>query len=443
MRAWWLLVGLLAWAAPSAADGSDVLVLDVNGVIGPTSAEIIQTALAQAETQKAGALVLRLDTPGGLDDSMRKIVKGILASPVPVIVYVAPDGSRAASAGVFITYAAHVAAMAPGTNLGAAHPVSLGGEQADETMLAKVTNDAVAYIRSLAALRGRNGDWAEKAVRESVSITADEAKKEGVVDLVAPDLPALLAAVDGRTVRTVMGETTLHTAGAAVAQVEIPWHKEVLALLANPNVAYVLLMLGMYGIIFELSNPGLVLPGVAGAICLLLAFYAFSALPVSYAGVGLILLALALFLAEFFVPAFGALTSGGVVALILGSMMLMDTDVPFLQISRKVLVPVTLFTVGMGVMAAVMAIRAHRRQPVSGEEGMIGRVVTLEQPLGPEGRIWLEGEAWKARADAPLPAGTRVRVTGFDGLTVLLAPQEPQGPGNSGAGRPRKEKHHG
>jgi membrane-bound serine protease (ClpP class) len=443
MRKWWLLVGLLVFAAPSAAWSADVLLLDVNGVIGPTSADIIQTALTQAEEEQAAALVLRLDTPGGLDDSMRKIVKGILASPVPVIVYVAPEGSRAASAGVFIAYAAHVAAMAPGTNLGAAHPVSLGGGEADETMLAKVTNDAVAYIRSLATMRGRNGDWAEQAVRESVSITADEALKEGVVDMVAPDLPALLEASDGRTVHTVMGETTLATAGAPVASVDVPWPKELLALLANPNVAYVLLMLGMYGLIFELSNPGLVLPGVAGAICLILAFYAFSALPVSYAGVGLIVLAVALFVSEFFVPGFGVPTAGGVIALILGTIMLMDTDVPFLRISWKVLVPVTLFTVGMGVLAAAMAVRSHRRRPVSGEEGMIGRVVTLEQPLGPEGRVWLEGEAWHARAESPLPAGTRVRVTGFDGLTVLLAPQEPAGPETAGAGTPHKENPHG
>jgi membrane-bound serine protease (ClpP class) len=439
MRAWWLPVVLLAWAVPSGARAADVLLLDVNGVIGPTSADIIQTALNEAEAQSAPALVLRMDTPGGLDTSMRKIVKGILASPVPVIVYVAPEGSRAASAGVFITYAAHVAAMAPGTNLGAAHPVSLGGGggEEDKTMLAKVTNDAVAYIRSLATLRGRNGDWAEQAVRESVSITATQAKEKGVIDLIAPDLPTLLKDVDGRTVHTVMGDTTLATAGLPVATVEIPWHKELLALLANPNVAYILLMLGMYGIIFELSNPGLILPGVVGAICLILAFYAFSALPVSYAGVGLIVLALALFVSEVFVPGFGVPTAGGVIALILGSIMLMDTDVPFLQISWKVLWPVTLFTVGMGVMAAVMAIRAHRRRPVSGEEGMIGKVVTLEQPLGPEGRVWLEGEAWNARAEAPLPAGTRVRVTGFDGLTVLLAPQE------SGSQAPNKERPHG
>lgn len=442
MRTRWLLAGLLAWAVPSAAWGADVLLLDVNGVIGPPSADIIQTALSQAEEKQAAALVLRLDTPGGLDDSMRKIVKGILASPVPVIVYVAPEGSRAASAGVFITYAAHVAAMAPGTNLGAAHPVSLGGGESDETMVAKVTNDAVAYIHSLAAMRGRNGDWAEKAVRESVSITADEALKENVVDLIAPDLSTLLAEADGRPVHTVIGDTTIATAGAPVASVDVPWHKELLALLANPNVAYVLMMLGMYGLIFELSNPGLILPGVAGAICLILAFYAFSALPVSYAGVGLILLAVALFVSEFFVPGFGVPTAGGVVALVLGSIMLMDTDVPFLQISWKVLVPVTLFTAGMAVMAAAMAVRSHRRRPVSGEEGMIGRVVTLEQPLGPEGRIWLEGEAWQARAEAPLPAGTRVRVTGFDGLTVLLAPQEPTGP-RADAAVPHKENPHG
>jgi membrane-bound serine protease (ClpP class) len=425
MRAW-LLIGLLlaagltAW--PAAARAADVLRLDVNGVIGPAAADVVLAALDQAEGQGAAALVVRLDTPGGLDDSMRKIVKAILASPVPVIVYVAPEGSRAASAGVFITYAAHVAAMAPGTNLGAAHPVSIGGGEADETMLAKVTNDAVAYIRSLATLRGRNGDWAEKAVRESVSITADEALQEHVIDLTAPSLPALLDAVDGRTVRTVMGERTLHTAGARVAGVDIPWNKELLALIASPNVAYVLMMLGVYGLIFELSNPGLILPGTVGAICLILAFYAFSALPVSYAGVALILLAVALFVSEFLVPGFGMLTGSGVVALILGSIMLMDTDVPFMQISWKVLVPMSGFAVALGVLAAVMAIRAHRRHPVSGEQGMVGTRVTLETPLTPEGRILLEGEIWKARAPGNVPAGAQVRVVGFEGLVALVEP---------------------
>jgi membrane-bound serine protease (ClpP class) len=424
MRAWVLIGVLLAalTAAPAAGRAADVLLLDVDGVIGPAAADVVLAALDQAEAQDAPALVLRLDTPGGLDDSMRKIVKAILASPVPVIVYVAPEGSRAASAGVFITYAAHVAAMAPGTNLGAAHPVSIGAGEQDETMLAKVTNDAVAYIRSLATLRGRNADWAEQAVRESVSIPADEALRKGVIDLTAPDLPALLKQVDGRAVHTVMGERTLHTAGAAVAEVDIPWSKELLALIANPNVAYILMMLGVYGLIFELSNPGLILPGTVGAICLILAFYAFSALPVSYAGIALILLAVALFVSEFFVPGFGLLTGSGVVALILGSIMLMDTDVPFMRISWTVLVPMSGFAVAMGVMAAVMAVRAQRRHPVSGEQGMIGARVTLETPLAPEGRIFLAGETWRARAPGPVPAGSQVQVVGFEGLVALVEP---------------------
>jgi membrane-bound serine protease (ClpP class) len=413
--------GLLA-GTPSPARAAEVLRVEVSGVIGPAVADILVGAIRDAEEASAEALLVQLDTPGGLDDSMRRIVKAILASPVPVIVYVAPDGSRAASAGVFITYAAHVAAMAPGTNLGAAHPVALGAGEADETMLAKVTNDAVAYIRSLASLRGRNGDWAEQAVRESVSIPAEEALKTNVIDVVAAGPGTLLEQVDGRTVRTVMGDRTLHTAGAVVREVEVPWTQELLALVANPNVAYVLLMLGVYGLIFELSNPGLILPGTAGAICLILAFYAFSALPVSYAGIALIVLALALFVAEFLVPGFGILTGSGVVALILGSIMLMDTDVPFLQISWTVLVPMSTFAAAMGLMMAVMAIRAHRRRPVSGEEGMIGRLVTLEEALAPEGHIWLEGESWRARAPGPVPAGARVRVVGFEGLLALVEP---------------------
>jgi len=292
-------------------------------------------------------------------------------------------------------------------------------------MLAKVTNDAVAYIRSLANLRGRNGDWAEQAVRESVSITADQALEKHVIDLVAPDVPTLLKDIDGRTVRTVMGERALHTAGAEVTAAHVAWSQELLAQIANPNVAYVLMMLGVYGLIIELSNPGLILPGTVGAICLILALYAFSTLPVSYAGLALILLAVTLFVAEFFVPGFGVLTGSGVVALLLGSLMLMDTDVPFLQISWKVLIPMTAFAAGLGVLAAVMAIRAHRRHPVSGEQGMIGRSVTLTTPLSPEGRIVLEGEIWNARAPGPVPAGARVRVVGFEGLTALVEPEAP------------------
>jgi membrane-bound serine protease (ClpP class) len=399
-----------------------VRLVEISGVIGPATADIWIDALNDAQQDGVNALVVRLDTPGGLDNSMRRIIKAMLASEVPVIVHVAPDGARAASAGVFLLYAAHVSAMAPGTNLGAAHPVAMGGQPQDETMMAKVTNDAVAYIRSLAALRGRNAEWAEQAVRESVSITAHEAQAAGVVDLVKSDTASLLMAVDGRTVRTVQGDHTLVTAGASVEPVVISFGQALLATLANPNVAYVLMMLGMYGMIYELSNPGLILPGIVGAISLILAFYAFSALPVSYAGVALIVLAMALFVSEFFVVGFGLLTAGGVVALLLGSIMLVDSDVPFLQISWAVILPVTLASAGFGVLAAVMAVRAHRGRVVSGEEGLIGTVVQLDEALAPEGRIFLYGESWQARCDRPAEVGDRVRVTGFDGLTVLVTP---------------------
>ena len=414
-----MLAVLLGSAAPAL--GAEILFLEVEGVIGPASAGIFVDAIEDAEAARAEALVVRLDTPGGLDDSMRHIVKAILASPVPVIVHVAPEGSRAASAGVFIAYAAHVSAMAPGTNLGAAHPVAVGGVGMDETMLEKATNDAVAYLRSLADLRGRNADWGEQAVRESVSITATRAQELGVVDLLAGDMPSLLAAVDGRTVRTTLGDVTLATTDAAVTRVEVPWTSRLLAAIANPNVAYILMMLGVYGLIIELGNPGLILPGIVGAICLILAFYAFSALPVSYAGVALILLAMLLFVAEFLVSGFGMLAGGGVIALALGSIMLMDTDLPFLQVSWKVMLPMILFSSGFAVLAGVMAVRSQGRKPVSGEEGLIGHLVTLDQDLSPEGYIHLEGEIWRARAHGTLPKGTRVRVTGFDGLTVLVA----------------------
>lgn len=413
--------------APVAAPPGQVMLVDVTGVIGPAIADIWLDAIDEAEEVGAEALLVRLDTPGGLDSSMRRIVKAILASDVPVIVYVAPEGSRAASAGVFLSYAAHVAAMAPGTNLGAAHPVAMGGEKMDETMTAKVTNDAVAYIHSLANLRGRNAEWAEQAVRESVSIHAEEARDAGVIDILARDVPSLLAEADGRTVRTVRGDHILHTKAAAVTKVEVNWTRNLLATLTDPNVAYILMMLGTYGLIYELANPGLILPGIVGAICLILAFYAFSVLPVSYAGIALILLAMVLFVAEIMVSGFGMLAAGGVVSLILGSMMLSDTGVPFAAISWAVMVPVTVLSAAFAALAGYMAVMAHRKQPVSGKKGMIGLTCKLEEALSPEGHIHMEGERWTARAAETIPAGTRVRVTGFDGLTVLVEPEAAAG----------------
>ncbi len=417
------LVAYFLLAMPTWAQSAPVYQVDVGGIIGPATADIWLDALADAQEAGAEALLVRLDTPGGLDTSMRRIIKGMLASNVPVIVYVAPNGARAASAGVFLLYGAHVSAMAPGTNLGAAHPVNLGGG-GDETLIKKATNDAVAYIQSLAELRGRDADWAEQAVRESVSITAAEAAERHVVDLLSGSVAELLEAVDGRTVHTGLGDRVLATAQAQIIPVDVPWTRQLLAMLANPNVAYVLMMLGMYGMIYELSNPGLILPGIIGAICLILAFYAFSALPVSYAGVALIALAMLLFVSEFFVPGFGLLTGGGVVALVLGSIMLVDTDVPFLQVSWRVIAPVSVASAGLGALAAVMAVRAHRGRPVSGEEGMIGTRIRTDEPLDPEGRIRLYGESWRAHSDVSVPAGVEMRVTGFDGLIAQVTPAQ-------------------
>lgn len=414
-------------APPPAADTvpaavANVMMVDIAGVIGPAIADIWVAAIKDAETAHADALLVRLDTPGGMVTSMRRINKATLASEVPVIVYVAPEGSRAASAGVFLAYAAHVSAMSPGTNMGAAHPVSMGSEM-DEVMAAKVTNDLVAYIHSLASLRGRNAEWAEQAVRESVSITSEEAKELGVIDDLEPDVPSLLAAVHGRTVKTVAGDHTLNTEPATVTQVEVSWTRKLLAILTDPNVAYILMMLGTYGLIYELANPGLILPGIVGAICLILAFYAFSVLPVSYAGIALVLLAMVLFVAEIMVSGFGLLAAGGVVSLILGSIMLNNTGVPFAEISWAVMIPVTMLSIAFAVLAGYMAVAAYRKKPVSGKRGMIGLVFRLEEALDPEGHVHLEGEMWTARAPVPVSAGARVRVTGFEGLTVLVEPE--------------------
>lgn len=425
-----LFILLFALCTTTAeATAGEVYLARVDGIISPSTADFIVGAIRKAEEGKAQALVLELDTPGGLDLSMRTIIKEMLRSPVPVIVYVSPGGARAASAGAFITIAAHVAAMAPGTNIGAAHPVQMGGGEMDEEMAKKVENDAAAYIRSLAARRGRNAKWAEKAVRESVSITAKEALKLKVIDLVADDLADLLAQVDGRTLETAAGKVTLATKTATITEVEMNFRDKILEVISNPTIAYILLILGMAGLYFELSNPGTILPGVLGGICLILAFWAFQTLPINFAGLLLIILGVLLFIAETQVVSHGVLTVGGIIALVLGSLMLIDSPAPFLQISLSAIIGVTAVTAGFFVLVVGAAIRAHRRQPVTGHEGLIGQIGTAKTALKPDGQIFVRGEIWKARSDEPVKPGGQVEVTGVSGLTLTVKKLSPEGHG--------------
>ena len=398
--------------------------LPYSGVINPVASEYVDKGLEKALALDAQALVLQLDTPGGLDRSMRLIIKSMLASPIPVVVYVAPAGSRAASAGVFITIAAHVAAMAPGTNIGAAHPVALGGGKMDKTMIEKVENDAAAYIRSLAERWGRNADWAEEAVRKSVSIQASEAVEKGVVDLLAPSLEELLAKIDGRALQAAGRTVTLATAGAPVVTVSMTLKQRILSFLSHPNVAYLLMLLGFYGLFFELSSPGAVFPGIIGGIAIILAAYALQLLPVNWAGLALMALALVLFLLEIKVPSHGALTIGGVVALTLGSLMLFDSPDPLLRVSLKVIIPAVLVTSGFFIFLVGKTAQAHRARVTTGREGLVGAEGIVREWADGQGTILLRGELWKAESLSALESGQEVTVTETEGLTLTVTPPE-------------------
>ncbi len=423
----WLL-GLLLLVQTSVAAGERVYLLEVDGPITPVMADYVARGLDEAAAQGAEAVIIRLDTPGGLSSAMDQIVRDILQSPVPVIVYVAPEGARAASAGVFITYAAHIAAMAPATNIGSASPVLIGQEgqpsETDDTMQRKVINDAVAKIRSLAERRGRNADWAERAVREAVNITAEQAVALGVVDLVAPTLDDLLEAVDGRTVTTSTGTVTLRTRAAEVVPVEMTVLERFFQVLNDPNIAYILLSLGMLGIFFELANPGSILPGVAGGILLLLGLYALGTLDVNWAGVLLMAFAFLLFLLDLYVPTHGALTVGGIVSFALGSMLLLQSPAnPAFQLSRAVVFAVTGTIAAFFLVLVFLVARAHARRPATGKESLIGARATVRRALEPEGMVFVEGELWRARSLAgPVPAGQTVRVVDMEGLTLLVEP---------------------
>lgn len=423
-----LFVWTVIFSLPALSVGQQgkVLAIKVSGPISPVSSEFIGKGIRKAGEMNAEALVIELDTPGGLDTSMRSIVKDIISSSVPVIVYVYPSGARDASAGVFITFAAHVAAMAPGTNIGAAHPVSVG-EKMDKTMSEKVTNDAAAYIRSLAERSGRNAQWAEDAVRKSVSITETEALKEHVIDIVSKDLSSLLKDVDGRKVMTVMGEKTLRTANVAVVTEEMGVRYKILNFISDPSVAYMLMLLGFYGLFFELTNPGAVFPGVAGAICLILAFYSFQTLPVNYAGLLLIILGLVLFVLEIKVLSHGVLTIGGIISMVIGSLMLFESSEPMFKLSLYIILPVVIFTAMFFTATFSLAYKAYRRRPVTGSEGLVGQEGRASSDITTDGgTVKVRGEIWSAYSDETIKKGEAVSVVSVSGLTIKVKKKEVQ-----------------
>lgn len=415
-----LILGLFAICGPAPAAASTVRLVFVDGPINPVTVSYLHRNLAEAATRGEQLVLVEMDTPGGLDSAMRAIVKDILASPVPVVVYVTPAGARAASAGAVITLAADVAAMTPGTNIGAAHPVTVGGDQPDKTMQEKMVNDAAAYVEGIARRRGRNPDTALQMVRESVSLPADRALASGLVDLLAANRDELLQRLDGRAVNRNGSRTILHVAGAVVTPHPLGTRERILDTISNPNVAYILLMLGFLGIFFELSTPGAILPGVIGGIALILAFFAFQTLPVNYAGVLLILLGLILFIAEIKVVSHGMLAVGGVVAMVFGSLLLFPSSEPYLRVSWGVIGVTVATSVGFCIVVVTKAIAAHRRRPTTGREGMIGEQGTADSAIDPQGKVLLRGEYWSAWSDEPIAAGTAVEVVAVEGLRVKV-----------------------
>lgn len=445
----WFLAALGGWPeaqqqafADQTAFGWKVLQLEIVGAVGPATSDYIQRNFDQALTNGAKLIVIRIDTPGGLDSSMREIIKTIIASPVPVVGYVAPGGARAASAGTYILYACHVAAMAPATNLGAATPVQLPdigslpdrdrrtGDQDSvkpgNAMTEKIINDAIAYIRGLAAMRGRNSEWAEQAVRKAASLPAEEALQLHVIDLLAADDAELLAKLDGRKVNVLGQETVLQTQGAVIRNIVPDWRGKLLTVISNPNIAYILLLIGLYGIAVEFTHPGALVPGTVGVICLLLALYSFQLLPVNYAGIALIVLGLGLMVVEAFEPSFGILGIGGICAFIFGSVVLIDSDAPGFGINKGLIGGFALSSGAFFILVLGLLLKARRRPVVSGREELLDGIGVALEDFAETGRVRVHGETWRAQTDQPLHKNDSVRVTGLNGLllTVTLSQSE-------------------
>ncbi|MEH6591963.1 MAG: nodulation protein NfeD [Halioglobus sp.] len=437
-----LLLGLTLCVATQAK--ADVWLIDIEGAIGPATADHMVRGLEQAQAANAELVILRIDTPGGLDMAMRDMIKSVLAATIPVVGYVSPGGARAASAGTYLLYATHIAAMAPGTNLGAATPVQIGApgglptmpdsaseQQQDSApksgktaMERKIINDATAYIESLAQLRGRNKEWAVQAVRAGASLSAEDALTENVIDIIADSLPDLLAQLDQREVEIDHVVTTLNTEGLQVYQHPLDWRSEFLAVITDPNIAYVLMLVGIYGLIIEFYNPGFGIPGVIGAVCLLLALYAFQVLPISYAGLGLIILGIGLMTAEAFAPSFGILGLGGVVAFVVGSIMLMDTELPGYQIAMPMIAAFAVFSAAISIIALGLIMKARRAAVVTGLDHLLGLDTEVESVLGDIPRARLDGELWSVACDETLAEGDNIVVIAVDGVTLQVSKSE-------------------
>lgn len=457
---WFMIIplkGISASISDEVTTSSIVMILQLdNEIINPVTAEYIATTLERAEEIGAVCVIIEMDTPGGLLESTRDIVKRILNSRVPVVVYVYPSGSRAASAGVFITLASHIAAMAPSTNIGAAHPVSIGGEQmpptpeeepgpikqadkdatpeeksttedkkptAQDVMSEKIVNDTSAWIRALAEYRNRNAVWAEEAVRKSVSLTETEALENNVVDLIATSVEDLVAKINGREVTLKDKKHRLNTSNAVLQRVKMSQRQRLLNILANPNIAYLLLMLGFYGLLFEITHPGGIFPGVAGAFCLVLAAYALQMLPINYAGLLLIAMGILLFLAEVKVTSYGLLTVGGLISLTVGSLMLIRAPQPFTGVSLSFILPVVIATALIVGFLVSLVIKSHSRHASTGKEGLIGKTGFVEKDLDPRGKVFVHGEIWEAESNEPLQKGTAIKVVGVEGMLLKVVRQ--------------------
>ncbi len=411
---------ILLFLIPCVVNANEVFTIRIQGTINPPMASFINESIIKAEKNGSEALLILMDTPGGLDTSMRDIIKGIMESNIPVIVYVYPSGARAASAGSVILLASHIAAMAPGTNAGAAHPVSVGQEKADKVMMEKVAKDAEAYVRSIAKQRGRNEEWAAKSVKESASITATDAVEKKVADLVATSVDELLEKIDGKKVETKKGSIVLKTKGKKATEVVMPFKYKFLSYISDPNVAYILMMIGMYGILFEIYSPGAIFPGVVGGICLILALYSFQTLPISYAGLFLILLGVIFFILELKIVSHGALGIAGIISLVIGSIMLIDLPSSVLSISYTTIIIVAVLT-GIFFFGVISyAIKAQLSKVTTGKEGLVGEEGIAQTDVFHEGKVFVHGEIWNGKSDQQIPKGEKVIVTAIEGLIVKV-----------------------